>query len=270
MPKAGDTIQIRFRISNNTATDARGVPVALVIDNNIVATDTFDVPAGRTVLGGLQWPNAALPRMVNPNGLIAALVIDPTRNPGASPASGKVARLRNFSFAGPGRNSGPIQTGPGGRQHARIQMTQTGCAGFSFSSGAASACSGSDVEFALEDAASGRFSLSSNRGIADVGAEYNRATTSVATPSGTQVAATIGHSYAVQLSGGRIGVLTLRAVSNPHRRAVLANRRFSGGAAAKAAARLGRGSGPVDTGDVSGAATPEDILAVIDVLYDLP
>jgi hypothetical protein len=270
MPKAGDTIQIRFRISNNTATDARGVPVALVIDNNIVATDTFDVPAGRTVLGGLQWPNAALPRMVNPNGLIAALVIDPTRNPGTSPASGKVARLRNFSFAGPGSNSGPIQAGPGGRQHARIQMTQTGCAGFSFSSGAASACSGSDVEFALEDAASGRFSLSSNRGIADVGAEYNRAITSVATPSGTQVAATIGHSYAVQLSGGRIGVLTLRAVSNPHRRAVLANRRFGGGAAAKAAARLGRGSGPVDTGDVSGAATPEDILAVIDVLYDLP
>jgi hypothetical protein len=149
-------------------------------------------------------------------------------------------------------------------------VTQIGCAGFSFNSGVASACGSGDVEFAFEDAASGRFSLSSNRGIADVGAEYNRATASTPTSFATQAAAAIGHSYAVQLAGGRIGVLTLRGVSNPHRRAVIANRRFGGGAAAKAAARLGRGSGPVETGDVSGAATPEEVLAVLDVLYDLP
>jgi hypothetical protein len=269
MPKTGDTIQVRFRISNNTGADAPGVPVALLIDNNIVASDTFDVPAGRTVLGGLQWPNATLPRMTNASGLIAALVIDPTRNSGASPASGKVARLPHFSLAGAASNGMPIQAGLGGRQRARIQLTQTGCAGFSFNSGVTATCTGSDVEFALEDAASGRFALSSNRGIADAGAEYNR-TSAPATPSGTQVPAVIGHSYAVQLSGGRIGILTLRAVSNPHRRAVLADRTFRGGAAAKAAARLGRGNGPVETGDVSGAATRGDVLAVIDVLYDLP
>jgi hypothetical protein len=241
----------------------------LLINNQVVVTDTFDIPAGRTALGGLQWVNAELPRFADPNRVTAVLVIDPTRNGSASAASGKVATLSHFSFAGR-LSSGASLQAAGARQRARIQLTQSGCAGFSFSSGATSVCSGSDVEFALEDSASGRFSLASNRGIADIGAAYNGAPVSSSTPFGSQVAAAIGHSYAVQLGAGKVGVLTLRGVSNPHQRTTIANRRFRGGAAAKAAARIGGGTGPVETGDVSGAATPEEVLVVLDVLYDQP
>src|SRR6185437_1222497 len=171
MPKAGDTVQVRFRMSNPGKVDVHGMQIGLVINGVVVASDTFDLAAGRTSLGGLQWSNAQMPRSVGMANLInAKLVVDPIRNSSAAISSGKVAPLAHFALTGGiGGSAGPALASAGGSKRARIEIAESACAGFRFSSGASASCSPSDVEISFDDAATGRFSLNASRGIVDLG-----------------------------------------------------------------------------------------------------
>jgi len=271
MPKAGDTVQVRFRITNPGSSEARDVPVSLVVNGAVVASDTFDIGAGKTVLGGLQWTNAQLPRTAIANSAIVAnLVVDPGHNARATVASGKVAPLAHFSISGAVNAGGaPIAPALGGRQRALIQMAESACAGFRFSSGASAACGSSDVEIAFEDAASGRFSLASSRGIFDLGMAYNGNGVPANAQYSGQAAVMAGHSYAVQLDGGRVGVLTIRSINNPRQKSATAEKVFRGGASRRIARKLGKTNEPVETGDVSGAAA-QNTVATLELLYDNP
>lgn len=272
MPKVGDTVQVRFRMMNAGTAEAQDVAIGLVVNGTVVVTDTFDVGAGKTTLGGLQWTNAQLPRSAIANGaMLAVLVVDPMRNVRATVASGKVAPLAHFSFAGDVSMGGaPIPGALGGRQRVLIEMAESACAGFRFSSGASGACGSGDVEISFEDAATNRFSLASTRGISDLGMANSGTAATAKAQYTQQVVAMAGHSYAVQLDSGRIGVLTIRAIGNPRQTAATANKVFRGGAGRRIARRLGKTSEPVETGDVSGAATRDSVTAVLDVLYDNP
>jgi hypothetical protein len=268
LPKAGDTVQVRFRLTNPSTTEARDVPLALVVNGTVVATDTFDVAAGKTVLGGLQWTNAQLPRSRISPVTTAMLVVDPARNVRATMASGKIAPLSHFVLTGPMIGGGaPI--GVGSRQRVLIQIAESACSGFRFNSGASSTCGSSDVEIAFEEAATGRFSLASSRGISDMGFTYSGNGNGNAQYT-SRVLAVAGHSYAVQLDGGKVGILTIRTISNPGQKSATANKVFRGGSSGRITRRLGKTTEPVQTGDVSGAATHDGIVATLDVLYDNP
>ena len=269
MPKVGDTIQVRFRLMNSSSADARDVPVALVVNGAIVASDTFDVGPGKTVLAGLQWNNAQLPRWALVNGAVAAsVVVDPARNTRAMIASGKTAPLTHFEFAGGGVAGGaPIQS-LNGRQRALIELAESACTGFRFSSGAGGACASSDIEISLDDAAAGRFSFTSTRGISDLGLGYNGSGIPAGAQYSPQTVALAGHSYAVQLDGGRVGVLTISAIHNPHQKSATANKVFHG-RPTRVLRKMAPTGEPVDTGDVSGTAPSADAV-VLDVLYDTP
>ncbi len=271
MPKAGDTVQVRFRMSNPGKVDVRGMQIGLVINGVVVASDTVDLAAGRTSLGGLQWSNAQMPRSVGMANLInAKLVVDPIRNSSAAISSGKVAPLAHFALTGGiGGSAGPALASAGGSQRARIEIAESACAGFRFSSGASASCSPSDVEISFDDAATGRFSLNASRGIVDLGMGYVHSVSPNLQFAST-ARAMAGHSYAVQLTGGKVGVMTIRQIMNPRQRAAAADKAFRGGAAARMTRTFGRVSGPVQTGDVSGVAARNNTMAVLDVLYDTP
>jgi hypothetical protein len=64
---------------------------------------------------------------------------------------------------------------------------------------------------------------------------------------------TVGHTYAVQLTGGKIGILFIERQLTPMQLAAEAKKRF-GRSAIRIVSRLGGGTGPVGVGDVAGSA----------------
>ena len=270
IPKAGETVQLRFRLTNLSRAQARDIPVGLIVNGSVVVSDTFDVGAGKTVLAGLEWVNAQLPQAPHGRLFWAALVVDPARNARATIASGKLAPLAHFTLEGGSGSEASFAPRPfSGHQRALVQLGESACVGFRFSSGAGGACGAADVEISLEDAASGVFSLASTRGISDLGVGFAGSNVASNLQYSAQIIGAAGHSYAVQLDGGRVGVLTIRSLRNPQQRAATANKVFRGGAARKLAARLGKTSEPVETGDVAGSS-PEHAGAVLELLYDNP
>jgi len=214
--------------------------------------------------------NAQLPRGPHGRLLLAALVVDPARNARATIASGKLAPLAHFTREGGSESDASLAPRSfSGHQRAMVQLGESACVGFRFSSGAGGACGAADVEISLEDAASGVFSLASTRGISDLGVGFAGTNATGNLPYTAQIVGAAGHSYAVQLDGGRVGILTIRSFRNPEQRAATANKVFRGGAARKLAARLSKTSEPVETGDVA-ASTPEHAGAVLELVYDNP
>ena len=104
IPKFGDTVQVRFRVRNDGTADAKGVPIALQVNGVTVASDTFDVGAGRTALGGLQWNSASVP------------VAASTR-----PAALRPARIGARTGSGPVNDTGGDSGGPARRPDARLR-----------------------------------------------------------------------------------------------------------------------------------------------------
>ncbi|MBV9072960.1 MAG: hypothetical protein JOZ10_04950, partial [Acidobacteria bacterium] len=266
LPRQGDTVQVRFRLTNFSNVDAHDVPVSLLVNGAVVATDTFDVNAGKTTLAGLTWTNAQPPANARTAVSSAMMVVDAARNARAAVASGKVAPLAHFSLAGgPGASEALVVGGHLSRNRAVLQLAESACAGFRFSSGASASCGTGDLDIAFEDAASGRFSLTSDGGIADLGAAY--AGNLPATLQYTnRLQALPGHSYAVKLRSGQIGVLTISGINNPLQKAAAADKVFRGGAPRRLARKLGKVDGPVETGDVSGGGT-ESAVATLQLLY---
>ncbi|MFI5108599.1 MAG: CARDB domain-containing protein, partial [Terriglobales bacterium] len=261
IPKPGDTVSVRFRVTNAGNADAQHVPIALVVGGVTVASETFDIRAGASTLAALEWPDAHTAS--SSGSLQAAVVVDPNHTVVEKSALAKSAPLVHFAWL-PGSGA---QTGAplAAAQRATLELADGGCAGFSFASGAGSACGSADVEISVEQMASGRFTLAAQIGIADLGPAFGGGKLAVVQYQ-PEAPAVAGHSYAVQLRGGKTGILRLAAIRNPGQTAAKSSQVFGAG---KVAGKVGAGqsSGPVETGDVSGVRTQSQSKAYFDVSY---
>lgn len=261
IPKPGDTVSVRFRVTNAGSADAQNVPIALVVSGATVASETFDIRAGASTLAGLEWPDA---HMASSSGsLQAAVVVDPNHTVVEKTTLGKSAPLVHFAWL-PGPEA-ETSAQFAAAQRATLEVADGGCVGFSFASGAGSACGSANVEISVEQMASGRFTLAAQIGIADLGPAFGGGKLA-AVQYEQEAPAVAGHSYAVQLRGGRTGILRLMAIRNPGQTAATSRQAFGG---SKVASKVGAGqsSGPVETGDVSGVRTPSQSKAYFDVSY---
>jgi len=286
LPRPGDDVQVRFRVSNAGNAAATRVPIALQVDGVTVASDTFDVPAGKATLGGLEWVNArisagsALARPARAGrfgndgnaaadapqpgarAVDAVLVIDPTHRVAQRSAVGKSIALRHLSLRS--GDDGGLGASPRGFERALIEVPENACAGFRFSSGAASVCGSADLEFVVEDLANGRYALSADAGIADLGpTAFASASASRAAYSSRALAVT-GHTYAVQLSGGRTGLLSVQQIRSPKQLEARSRKTFNR-TSRKIMRGMGGDTGPAETGDT--AAAPDRATVFFQVLY---
>ena len=58
VPQRGETVNVRFKVSNLGDAAASKVPVSLVVSGKVVATDTVDVPAAGSTLAVIDWNTA--------------------------------------------------------------------------------------------------------------------------------------------------------------------------------------------------------------------
>jgi len=261
IPKPGDTVSVRFRVTNAGNADAQRVPIALVVNGAAVASETFDVRAGTSTLAALAWPDA---HSVSGHGALqAAVVVDPNHTVAEQSTLAKSAPLAHFTLLASSVEQTAGQTG--GAQRATLELADGGCVGFRFASGAGSACGSADVEISAEQLSSGHFTLSAQIGIADLGSAFGGGKLAVVQYE-QEAPAIAGHSYAVQLRGGKTGILRLMAIRNPGQTAAASGQVFGG---SKVAGKVGAGpsSGPVETGDVSGVRTPGRSKAYFEVSY---
>jgi hypothetical protein len=300
MPKPGETVEIRFRMSNSGNAAATQVPVALQVNGMTVASDTFDVGAGKTVLGGLQWQNAhAMARVTGfgPRGrttgrgrvvsdagepaaadggntapLNAELVIDPQHTIRQRTASTKSVALARLALHGGTANAGdtiggPFSSGTRDSQRVKLEVGEASCLGFRFAAGAGSPCEGADVEFSVQDMSAGRYEIASRNGIIDLGVGSVIPANAAALHFADQASVVAGHTYAVQLSGGRVATITVQAIHNPQQLMVQTNRKFRG--TKTMTRKLGEDAEPVVTGDTSGTA-PAAPQVTFELLYTNP
>ena len=273
LPKAGDTVQVRFRVRNDGSADAKGVPIALHVNGVTVASDTFHVGAGRSTLAGLQWNSAAVPlaaatrsaavrpqrlrartadgpvtdvaadAMDRPAGLIrvaAVLVIDPQHTVQQKTTIDKSAALAHFTMRGADNASGGAT--PGLPQRVLLEIQEGACAGLRLATGGVGPCGTADLELTIADIAKGTYTLNSDAGVADLGAAFAGAALGGARFS-SELAAAAGHSHGVQLSGGRTARIMVDSIRNPNQldaatRAVFRN------SAIRVMRSLGSDSGP--------------------------
>ncbi len=301
VPKAGDKVEVRFRISNVGDADATGVPIALQVRGNTVASDTFDVPAGKTVLGGLSWTKAdtstgavqpATQRSsTNPQARAvrpAKLGLDAAATD-ATPANAKgngagrfglraqividpqktitqkstLAKSAALAHFDVRDNAADAATMASlGEQHALLILSEGACGGLKIASGAGSCSSSSDLAFTVEDLANGTYKLEANEGVADLGI----GNTSYANASfGFQALLQNGRTYAVQTRGGSVGLVTIRAVRSPQQLSEAAKKLFRQGQAVTIVKSLGGSSDAPQTGDVAGKGS--DALVYFDITY---
>ena len=259
IPKPGDTVAVRFRVTNAGNADAQRVPISLVVNGVTVASDTFDVRAGASTLAALEWANAhATARSPQ-----AVVVVDPNHTVPQKSTLAKSAPLAHFAFMlGSGAQAGTQLAAA--VQRATLEVAEGGCVGFRFASGAGSSCGSADLEISVEQLAGGRFTLAAQNGIADLGPAFGGGTLA-AVQYQPEVPAAAGHSYAVQLGGGKTGILRLLAIRNPAQANAKGPQVFGAGNVARNVG--GATTGPVETGDVSGVRAPSRSKAYFDVSY---
>ena len=282
IPKYGDTVQIRFRVRNDGTADAKGMPIALQVNGVTVASDTFDVGAGRSVLGGLQWNSASLPASPRPaprrpvaldrrgprsgNGpandtagdsvhwpagltrVSAQLVIDPQHTMQQKTALDKSAPLAHFAMTSGDAGAGGAAAG--WSQRLLLEIQEGACAGMRLSTGSIGPCGSADLELTIADIAKGVYMLNADGGVADLGAAFGGVAQGRARTS-SELAGVAGHSYSVQLSGGRTAVITIDSIRNP-RQLDAATRAIFRNSAVLVMRSLGSDSGAASTGDVAG------------------
>jgi hypothetical protein len=258
IPTSGDTVSVRFRVTNAGTADAQRVPISLVVNGTVVASDTFDLRAGASTLAALEWTNASAASR-SPQ---AAVVVDPNHTVPQKSTVGKSAPLAHFAFLPvPGTQTG-MQTSTAA-QRATLEVADGGCAGLSFASGGGS-CGSADVEITVEQLASGHYTLTAQSGIADLGTAFGGGKLA-GVQYQPEVQAVAGHSYAVQLGGGKTGVLHLTAIRNPAQTKAQGRQAFG---ASSVARNVGAAStGPVETGDVSGVRPSNQPKAYFEVSY---
>ena len=291
IPKAGDTLQVRFRITNAGDADGIQVPIALQVGGKTVAIDKFDVRARATTLAGLEWPHIQAPTALADlgrrgasrdeniqarnagqagNSVDAVLVVDPAHTTTQKSAVGKSARLAHFTvrddtIAGGGR------TADGAVQRVYLELPEGACVGFRFASGAGGECDGADAAISVEDLAAAKYSLTADQGVGDMGAALLSSARGPGAVNAAQfshqVSAVAGHTYAVQLKDGKTGWLTVQAILNYGQLDAKTQKLFGKGGARKVVGKLGGDSGPAATGDV--AAGSRQPAVYFDVLYQI-
>ena len=272
IPKTGDNVQFRFRVGNAGNADAVHVPIAVMVNGVGVVTDTFDVPAGHVTLAQLDWNNAQMPKGLAPVGrpdraarpdlppqgkpVVAAIAIDPQHTTQQKTPTEKMAPVPHFTLRDPSI-AGPVAVS--NSQRILLEIGEGGCIAFRLATGGTAPCGSGDVDLTVEDVGKGTYALSAAIGIADVTARLGPALGSTA-PTAAQLAAAsfssqasgvAGHVYAVQLSGGQIGVLALDSIRSPQQLDARARALFRR-AAIRVLGTLGGSSGPAEPGDTSG------------------
>ena len=300
LPKFGDTVQVRFRVRNEGTADAKGVPIALQVNGVTVASDTFDVGAGRSALGGLQWnssrsagmpvaagtrPAALRPARIGartgggplndtgggsgdrPAGLTrvsALLVIDPQHTVPQKTTLDKSAPLAHFTMSsGPAQRdaAGGVAAGPS--QRVLLEIQEGACAGMRLSTGSVGPCGTADLELTVADIAKGIYMLSADSGVADLGAAFGGVAPDSARAS-SELAGVAGHSYSVQLSGGRTAVITIDSIRNPGQLDA-ATRALFRNSAVLVMRSLGSASGAAATGDLAGGVRGATVFVQLSV-----
>jgi len=275
MPKTGDTVSVRFKVSNVGNVDAKSVPIALKVNGNLVASDKFDVPAGKSTLGGLVWNNAQAPgtaahpalatgpgnlRYAPPAAplmnLQAMLVIDPNQTIRQQTALSKSVPLAHLSLHGGTAASVAAASAPA--QRAQLLLSEGGCAGLHFGGGTGGCGGNADVTLSVDDLARGVYRLEARNGIADIGMgrPVGAGTRYSFSPQATAQA---GHTYAVQLPNGSVGFVTVRSVSSPGQTNRAAQQVFRG-PAARTITKLGSHTAPQDPQTVKVVQVSFDIL----------
>jgi hypothetical protein len=143
-----------------------------------------------------------------------------------------------------------------------LEIPEGGCGGLKFAFGAGTCSGTTDLTFTVEDLAKASYKLESYNGVADLGIGNS----STANASyGSQAVGQNGHTYAVQLNGGKPGIVTVTAVRNPEQLSEAAKRLFRQGKAIKVVQSLGGTTGAPDTGDTaSGGSQP---MVYFDIVY---
>jgi hypothetical protein len=262
MPRVGDTVNVRFRLTNAGDADVVGVPVSLSVDARIVATDTFDVPRGRTVLAGLEWNSAEGNRRtgavrsgrrsaMNSAGEKALLLVDPAGTVRQKTTLEKSAALPHFSLG----QSTVVAGGSLGRQRAMLEVVEGGCVGLRLLSGATTSCGTGDLEVSVSDLASATYTMAAPEGIATLGVSALDPAPAAGLNYAPEVAAMAGHTYAVRLRSGEVVLLTVEVIRNPRQLGARTARVFGTGGR-RATPGMG-GTGAVETGDTAGVSGGE-------------
>jgi len=196
--------------------------------------------------------------MDRPAGLIrvaAVLVIDPQHTVQQKTTLDKSAALAHFTMRGADSASGGAT--PGLSQRVLLEIQEGACAGLRLATGGVGPCGTADLELTIDDIAKGTYTLNSDAGVADLGAAFAGAAMGGARFS-SELTAAAGHSYGVQLSGGRTARIMVDSIRNPNQldaatRAVFRN------SAVRVMRSLGSDSGPSApvelAGGLRGAAT---------------
>jgi hypothetical protein len=280
MPKVGDAVQVRFRARNAGDADASGIPIALQINGVTVASDTFDVPAGRSVLGGLTWTaveglnrparsnrdsDAAPAAMVGVTQLQAMIVVDPQHLTKQKTALDKSAAIAHFSLRGSG-SAGGGGTVLASSQRILIELEDGACVGLRLSSGGTMPCGSADLEITIGDLAKSLLSFESMSGVGDIGTSFEtaRRANRSAVHYSAQASGMSGHTYAVQLPNGNTAVVNVESVRNPAELDATARSLFRA-SAARILRNLGDSSGAQAPGDLTGGGSHVTVFIVLNV-----
>jgi hypothetical protein len=186
----------------------------------------------------------------------AMIVIDPRHTLQQKTTVSKQAALAHFSLHD--GLSAANSASPMTRQHAVLELAEGGCAGLRFNMGTGG-CSGSaDVTITVEDLAKGTYKIEAANGIADLGMG-RLLSASPNTNFSLTVLGQSGHTYAVQLRGGQVGVLIMNAVRNPNQLSEAAQRVFRG-PASRAVSKLGTSSAAPETQTATQSKVYFDIM----------
>jgi hypothetical protein len=271
------------------------MPIALQINGVTVATDTFDVPKGHSVLGGLTWTaTAAVVHAPARSGLRPAakgraVTLDPASSDDAAPLSGTVAllaavvvdpqhltkqktavdksaALTHLSLRGTAA-TGSAGTGVAvNSQRILIELEDGACVGLRLSSGGTMPCGSADLEITIGDLAKSLLSLESLAGVSDAGTSFE----AIRRPGrsearyGAQVAGMSGHAYSVQLGNGNTATVKVESVRNPAELDAKAQAVFRA-SAARVMRSMGDSSTPSGPGDLTGNGTHATMFIVLNV-----
>jgi hypothetical protein len=141
------------------------------------------------------------------------------------------------------------------------------CVGFRLSSGAAGNCeAGGDMDIMIDDFANSRYSINALNGIADLGMIDAATAKTAGANFSSRASLVLGHTYAVQLSSGKIGILKFSNSLTPRQLAAEANRKF-GLNGIRIVKKLGFDStGASQPGDVAGQISV-DALMYFDITF---
>ena len=285
IPKAGDTLHVRFSVRNDGTGNATGVPIALQVNGATVASDTFDVPAGHSTLGGLSWTvtapaatpgparmsplrmkgrmadrDVATPRTFSGlTPLQAAVVIDPNHLMRQVTTTDKSATLSHLSVRSADTD---VTAAAANRERVLLELEDGACAGLRISSGGMMPCGNADLEISVADLAKSQLALDTMAGVSDVGSSFE--TAAGRAPSYNQEAAGVsGHTYSVRLANGSVATVNIESIRNPAELDAKARALFRANAIRVLA---GGESGAAAPGDLTGVGSRATVFITLDIL----